>query len=311
MKSYILKSKVAAMIIVAGIFLCARATTAAADQNLGFALGFSLLSFADDGDVEVGIGNATKVTTPFCFIFGGVGAGGDIVLGNNGSYCGDAISFNGSITLNNYTKVIKKCVTGGGPVNLKVGASCNGTDTTGTNPLLGALGLAYLSGGVFACDVQSGTPTLSLPAINLPASKQMTITDTVAGGLNFIDVPSMALGNSSTLTISGGVSDTVVLRVDGDTSIGHSARILLAGGLTPYSVVIATQSGISFWGNSTTVNGTILSGLPFDQDDRECPIGSGATINGAVLCEDDLSMGPNARVNYQPAFAVNVPSTCF
>jgi hypothetical protein len=228
MPNKMLKGKIVALMMLVGLFVGMRTTEAAtASQSLGLALGFSLLSFADDGDVEVGVGNASKVTTPVCFIFGGVGAGGDIVLGNNGSYCGDAISDSGSITVNNWTKVMNKCVTGGGPVNLKTGASCGGTDTSGSNPLLGALALAYINGGFFACDVQNGTPTQSLPAINLAASKQMTIADTVSGGLNFIDVPSMALGNSSTLTLSGGASDTVVLRVDGDTSIGHSARILL------------------------------------------------------------------------------------
>ena len=59
-----------------------------------------------------------------------------------------------------------------------------------------------------------------------------------------------------------------------------------------------------------TVNGTVLSGQPFNSADRECPIGSGVTVNGALLREDDLSIGPNARVNFLPAFAVHVPSTC-
>jgi len=204
-----------------------------------------------------------------------------------------------------------ECVTSGGAVTLKIGARCGGgVDTSDTNGLLDVLDFAQLDGGYFACDVASGTPTLSAPAIDIAAGKQFTVTDTVTGGLNFIDVPSMAIGNSATLFLSGGASDTLVLRVDGNTSIGYGAKIALKGGLTPFNVVIATQGGISFWGNSSTVNGTVLNGQPFNFADRECPISSGVTVNGAVLCEDDLSMGPNARVNFEPAFAVTVPSTC-
>ncbi len=310
MNRYTLKAKMAAIVVIMGAFICARVTVAAAQDSLGSALSFSLLSFASDGDVEIGIGNASKVTSSLCFN-GEVGAGNDIVLGNNGLYSGDVISYEGDITLNNYAKVQGQCVTSGGAVTLKVGASCaGGTDTTGSNGLLSLLDYANQDGGYFACDVASGTPTYSASAINIAAGKQFTITDTVSGGLNFIDVPSMTIGNSATLFLSGGASDTVVLRVDGNTSIGYGAKIMLTGGLTPFNVVIATQGGISFWGNSSTVNGTVLNGQPFNFNGRECPIGSGVTVNGAVLCEDDLSMGPNARVNFEPAFAVQVPSTC-
>ncbi len=315
MNGYTSKVKWAAMLIALFAFLCAKVPVAAAGVSgdcLGYALGFSLLSFADDGDIDVGVGNAAKVTSPLCFINGEVGAGHNIVLGNNGLYSGDAISFS-TITLNNYAKVQGQCVTSGGAVTLKIGASCGGgTDTSGSNGLLDVLDSAAWDGGYFACDVASGTPTLSAPAINIAAGKQFTVTDTVTGGLNFIDVPSMAIGNSATLFLSGTgtAGETLVLRVDGSTSIGYGAKIVLTGGLTPFNVVIATQGGISFWGNSSTVNGTVLNGQPFNSNDRACPIGSGVTVNGAVLCEDDLRMGPNARVNFLPAFAVNVPSTC-
>jgi hypothetical protein len=299
----------AAVIAIAIVALAGAKVTWAVPVSdcLGAALSFSLLSFAADGDIDVGVGNAAKVTSPLCFISGEVGAGNDVALGNNGLYSGDAITF-GSITLDNYAKVLGECVTDGGSVTKKVGASCGSTDTTGSNGLLGLLDEAYFDGGFFACDVAGGSPTSSIPAVNIAAGKQLTITDTVSGGLNLIDVPSLTLGNSSTLTLSGGSTDTLVLRVDGNTSIVHGAKIVLAGGLTPFSVVIAAQGGISFWGNSTTINGTMLVGQPFNSGDRACPAGSGATINGALLCEDDLSMGLNARVNYEPAFLVHVPS---
>ena len=290
-------------------FMGARVSWAGESTDcLGSALAFSLFSFAQDGDIEIGVGNAAKVSSSLCFLSGEIGAGGDIALGNNGLYTGDVVSF-GAITLNNYAKVMGTCATNGGPVTRKTGATCGSTDTSGTNSLLGLADEAYFDGGAFACDVSIDSPTQSLPAVVLGASKKFTISDTVTGGLNLIDVPSMALGNSSTLTLWGGATDTLVLRIDGNTTIGSGAKIVLAGGLTPFQVVIAAQGGISAWGNSTTINGTMLVGQPFNSADRACPVGSGATINGALLCEDDLSMGPNPRVNYLPAFQVHVPDS--
>jgi hypothetical protein len=116
MNGYTSKGKGAVVLIALCAFFCARAPVAAASVTgdcLGYALGFSLLSFANDGDIDVGVGNAAKVTSPLCFINGEVGAGHDIVLGNNGLYSGDAISFS-TITLNNYAKVQGECVTSGG-----------------------------------------------------------------------------------------------------------------------------------------------------------------------------------------------------
>jgi hypothetical protein len=307
------KVKGTAMLVVLGTFLCAIVTPALAQDCLGAALGFSLLSLADNGQVNVGVGNASKLTSPLCFISGEVGAGSNITLGNNDFDGGDVISFDGSIALNNYATVQGQCVTsqGAGSVTTKVGASCGSTDTTGTNGLLDFLNDAAGDAFFFACDVFGGTPTQSIPAINIAAGKTFTVTDSVTGGLNFIDVPSVAVGNSGTLVLSGGPSDTVVLRVDSNTSIGQGAKIVLKGGLTPFSVVIAAQGGVSFWGNSTTVNGTILVGQPYEEEnDFNCSIGSGATVNGSIICGNNLSMGPNARVNFEPAFAVSVPCAC-
>jgi hypothetical protein len=310
---YGLKVKGAAMLIVLGTFLCARVTPALAQDCLGAALGFSLLSLADDGSVDVGVGNGSKLTTPLCYISGEVGAGSNIALGNNDLTGGDVISYNGSIALNNYATVQGQCVTSQGPgsVTKNVGATCGSIDTSGTNGLLDFLDEAAWDASFFACDVYGGTPTQSIPAINIADGKTFTVTDSVTGGLNFIDVPSLAIGNSATLVLSGGPLDTVVLRVDGNTSIGHGAKIVLTGGLTPFGVVIAAQGGVSSWGNSTTVNGTILVGEPYaEEPDFNCSVGSGATVNGAILCGNNLTVGPNARVNFQPAFAVNVPCAC-
>ena len=100
----IARGSVIAIALIA--FMGARVSWAGDSTDcLGSALAFSLFSFADDGDIEIGVGNGAKVTSSLCFLSGEIGAGGDIVLGNNGLYTGDAVSF-GAITLNNYAKVL-------------------------------------------------------------------------------------------------------------------------------------------------------------------------------------------------------------
>jgi hypothetical protein len=109
---------------------------------------------------------------------------------------------------------------------------------------------------------------------------------------------------------------TLVLRIDGLTSIGDGAKIVVANGLNARQVVIATLGGISSWGNSTTINGTILNGLAKEPllkrvfDPQDCTIGSGATVNGALIYMDDISIGANARITSLPASAVIVPPIC-
>jgi hypothetical protein len=276
-------------------------------RTLGKALEFSLLGLSSDGDIDVGVGNASLVKRSQ--ITGGeIGAGGDLVFGDGAMTDGDAIAPGGPITLQNYASVAGKCVTNGSTVNLKVGAKCGSIDNSGSNPLLGLLNQADADSLQFACDVFNDSATSTLGDVKLGASKKSTIT--VSGGPNLLDLSSLILGNSSTLTIKGGASDTVVLRVTGDTRIGHSARILLGGGLTPNHVVIATQGGISFWGNSTTVTGTILdSDGTKEMSYQDCTAGTGTTINGALICGDDLTLGANARVNFNPAELVMVPKS--
>jgi len=331
------------MLIVLGVFfLYTRNASAQMEENnddLGSALSFSALSFSDNGNLNVGVGNASTVSGPpskqvssstiIELVGAEVGAGGNIVLGNNGLFSNDVISSDGSITLDNYTKVLGQCVTNtGGTVTLNTGASCaGGTDSTGNNELLGLLSAADNDANNFVCDVFNGSPTESGPAINIPAGQTRAIT--LSPGLNFIDIPSLTLGNSSSLVLSAPSNmsqammqrrgATVVLRVDGLTRIGDGAKVVLTNGLSARQVVIATQGGISSWGNSSTINGTILNGQPVPQikedlqratDPDACTIGSSATINGALLCEDDISIGANARIASMPASAVLVPAVC-
>jgi hypothetical protein len=293
-------------------FIGMNATSALAQSdNLASALAYSILSFAEESGSSIVVGNSARAIDSS--ISGNVGASVAISLGSNSLFGGSVLVIEGvdGITVGNWTKVLGKCGTDNdSPVTLKVGASCGSVSMDGDG--FDVVPPVYDS-NYFACNIRDATATQSIPGVNITAGKLFTITDEVSGGLNVIDVPSLTLGNSSTLTLSGGSSDTLALRVDGSTSIGNGAKILLAGGLTPSSVVIATQGGISSWSNSATIDGTVLNGLDqsdFDVPTAACTTGSGTTLNGALLCGGDIRLGANSRVNFQPADLVHVPIVC-
>jgi hypothetical protein len=295
------KSLIVLVALLAIIGMQASQASAQTD-NLSSALQFSLLTAAFDGETD--IANGSKVS-------GWIGAPDSVVIGNNGRYNGSVLSVEGTIVLGNWTKVLGRCATIlSNPIITGVGASCGSYDTEdegGQDAIV-----PILDSGYFSCNVTEGIATQSIPAVNVAAGRHFTITDAISGGFNLIDIPSVTLSNSSTLTLSGGSSDTLVLRVDGNTIIGSGAKIVLTGGLSPSAVVIATQGGISSWKSSTTISGTIVNGLDFvtGGPTESCITGSGTTINGALICTGGIQLGANARVNLQPADLVHLPNIC-
>ncbi len=261
-----------------------------AQVTLGSAASFGIL--IDGGSVTVG--NAS--------VMGGyIGADdGNVTLGNNSTapiVLADTDGNGTVITLGNYTNVLQCGTDSGGTISLGLGAQCFSTDTSGGS--IGILENAENDEETFENAAQCATVTQPLSAISLADGKKMTITDTVSGGLNVISVPSITLNNSSTLTLSGGSTDTVVLLDSGVLSIGSGAKIVLTGGLVPANVYInADNSGT--WGNSIVLSGTL------EVEDNGCTVGSGAVINGALICENDTTIGPNLRLNFS-ASAVSVP----
>jgi len=194
----------------------------------------------------VGVGNASTVSGPpskqvssstiIELVGAEVGAGGNIVLGNNGLFSNDVISSDGSITLDNYTKVLGQCVTNtGGTVTLNTGASCaGGTDSTGNNEATRAFECSDNDANNFVCDVFNGSPTESGPAINIPAGQTRAIH--ALSGPQFhrhtvIDLgqllePSPIGPSNMSQAMMQRRGATVVLRVDRFTRIGDGAKVV-------------------------------------------------------------------------------------
>jgi hypothetical protein len=234
--------------------------------TLGNALDFSALSTG--GDVE--INNVAKVSANAL----GDAGGSNVTLGSNSLAGGDAIAFPGDIViLGNFSKVKGACITGsGGAVDLGIGAKCGSTDTTGGNGKLTVKADAITDVGTFETALTSFTPTIPLGPVTLAAGKKGSIVVPNGGVLNVIEVPSVKLGNSSTLTLIGDNSgQSLVLRIDGNLDIGSGARILLSG-ISVNEVLIYVGGSVASWGNTTAVGATLLA------PNSACAAGSGAKI---------------------------------
>ncbi len=280
--------------------------------TLGAAADFAVLSDAGPlvlGNHTIMTGVATNVGATYSNV---------LIGGDNTLIRGDAIATlfelgpGATIRLSNQAHVSGACVTDGGAITLGVGAACGSQDTTNTSPDITLIGNAVDQEENFDQAVSCLTPTQSPPAINLAASKTMTITDTVPNGLNVISTPSITLGGSAVLTLQGGILDTVILETPGTLSLGYGAKIVLQGGLMPQNVWITTTTepaGFNppattpsvFLNNSSVVFGSVHGGYT-------CGLGSGVTITGAMICDYGITSGPNLTVHFAPATGFSLPA---
>ncbi len=245
-----------------------------------------------NGDVAVAVGGIAP---------GGAVGGKDVSFGANSIAGQDVIATSSTVELNNYAKALGACVTGGNLLDLETGATCGTSDTSGTNPDLATLTSAISDLATFETALGGTAPTQTIPAVNLAASGTQTISDSIAG-LNIISVPSVTLGNSSTLRLSGLATDTLVLNISGALAIGDGATIKLVGGLAPANVIINVGGLVTAWNASSTLNGTLLA------LNSTCTGTTGITINGAVACNGSLNFGNNTQLNFF-ASKVSVSST--
>jgi hypothetical protein len=284
-----------------------------AQVTLGDALDFAVLG--DAGPVIMG-NSATLKGAP-----AHVGASYNIVIGgNNSSYSGDVISSlfeqgpGAQIKLNNYAHVIGKCVTDGGSIVLGSGATCNGGKVQDQSaPEITVLENALNQEEVWDEAVNCQSPTQSIPAINLGAGKNQTISTNNPGGLSVISTPNITLGNSSTLRISGSILDQVILITPGNIKLNFGSKIVLIGGLQPQNVLIdaaaepqetgdfSTQLGLVNIANSGVVFGTLHCG-------NSCTFGSGVNVTGAVIGDFGFTTGPNLRLTFAPLTGISLPA---
>jgi hypothetical protein len=161
--------------------------------------------------------------------------------------------------------------------------------------------------------VNCQTPTQTIPAINLGAGKNQTISTNNPGGLSVISTPNITLGNSATLRISGSILDQVILITPGNIKMNFGSKIVLIGGLQPQNVLIdaasepqetgdtSTQLGLVNIANSGALFGTLHCG-------NSCTFGSGVSVTGAIIGDFGLTTGPNLRLTFAPLTGISLPA---
>jgi hypothetical protein len=308
----LLSGKVIYTAIVA-LALGSISTIANAQNTLGPAAMFAILG--DAGPVT--IGNSAII----------IGAGANIgasynpiiLGGNNSKYNGSVILSNFEfappgldIHLNNYATVTGTCASASGTVTKGSGATCGAIVTTSTNPFTTLLENALNTEETWDDVVNCQPATITLPAINLGASKTQKITTNMPGGLTVVSTPNITLGSSSTLTLFGAINDKVILITPGNITLNFGAKIVLAGGLMPQNVLIQAESepaeegsdepiGIVSLANSTSLSGTLHCG-------NGCTLGSGVNLTGAVLADQGIVAGPNLRLTFAPLTGMSLPA---
>jgi hypothetical protein len=226
-------------------------------------------------------------------------AGNKVTLGNGSMAASDVVAAEYAITLANYAKVSGFC-TAFDAVHLGVGAKCGTVDQF--DPDAAGIDLFFdLSQEIppFESAVLGITPTQTLGPLTVAAGKRQTIATTVAG-LNIIQLDSLTLKNSSTLTLSGNSGDTIIVTVSGNLLVGSGAHIRLGGSVHQGNVLIYVQ-GNSTLGNSTVIGASMLT-------DGTFTAGSGTFIDGAVLAQLNVTFGPNATVSANVPQQVGVPN---
>jgi hypothetical protein len=263
--------------------------------TLGSALGFALESVG--GNVTMGTNTSVgKGTIP-----AGSVAGLDVSLGNSSGVGQNAISSSSALILGTNASVSGACVTGGSSISFGSAARCGSIDTTGTNPLLTTYSESGTDASTFETAVIDATPTQSIGGFTLAVGGSRTLTDSVSAGFNLVRINGdVVLNNSSSLRLAGAAGDTVVVDITGNLSLGTNSHIQLSG-LSPNQVVIKVRGAISNWGNSSSINGTLLA------LDSDCAAGINDSVNGAVICGRDATFGSSLRVGFNPATNVCVP----
>ena len=264
--------------------------------TLGNALSFALESVG--GDVTMGTNASVgKGTIP-----AGSVAGLDVSLGNSSGVGQDAISSSSSLILGTNANVSGACVTGGSPITISGSAArCGSTDTTGTSSLLTEYSESGTDASTFETAVIDATATQSIGGFTLAIGGSRTLTDSVSGGFNLVRINGdVVLNNSSSLRLAGAAGDTLVVDITGNLSLGTNSHIQLSG-LSPNQVVIKVRGAVSNWGDSSSINGTLLA------LDSVCAAGINDSVNGAVICGGAATFGSSLRVGFNPATNVCVP----
>jgi len=322
---------VAASAFLAGTLALVGVHSAGA-QDLGAAKSFAVLS---SGDVtfknRVNINQASGSASPVCP--GSVGCPGDVggvtvlmgrgnasspdtvsgdVIGSANSSAGLNCAKNApgttAICLGNDSEVAGQCATGGGaiddPSECSLGADVSGANADVTT-LMPQANSTIVS---FSASVAALAATQTLPEIALGSRGTASISTTP--GVNVISIPAITTGANSTITITAGPTDTVMINVgsssaSGSIQLGNGASVVLSGGITPDRVLfnLVGSSTTVQLGNNTVFNGTIVAAQgQFTSGDGNTP--NPVLINGSLLFGGSVTLGNNTNLNFYPFVGV-------
>ena len=194
---------------------------------------------------------------------------GDVAVGSGATFSLDSASTingtvyndpsnSGSSTDPNPNIINTGTITGG--INSSTSLSQAVTDAPSTVTIVGGMTPAQSFNGLYSGTTVSGT-----------------------AGLNVISVSNglYLSGAGNNLTISGSASDQFVFNVSGGLALGDSASIVLTGGVTANNVLFVVNGATNI--SQTTASGTFL-----DLNNEVSLVGG--TLNGAVLSANAISI---------------------
>jgi hypothetical protein len=283
----------AMVIFVASAIISALPMTGAASPLLG---GYAVFGSG------VTIGNSSRVghfdvSSPDHSFIGGQIVAEGVSIGNS-TLVGGIYAADGNLTLGNYARAAGVCSILGGALNLGNGASCAGLDQGGDETLVGQLIIDSLADFYnFDIQVLVNCATATMGPLTVAAGKSSTVSTTVPG-FNLIQADAITLGNSSTLTLSAGPGDSILLHSMNNLVIGSGAHIKLKGGIVPSHVMIYVEGDCNF-GNSIGIAASVaLVG--------QLSAGSGTFVDGLVLATGGVTFGPNTIITNNDS-EVSVP----
>lgn len=245
----------------------------------------------------LGAGNVYVQTMQFSGAVGAIG-GATVELTDGVQVNGDLIagaSFYGAMELGDRSRIRGKCVSGGGDIvfNHPHPARCHdGTDSSGTDPLLTRLASATTDARQLAADLRRLVPTMSLQ--ELTTAQDSTTAMTLGSGVHVIAISGrMLIGGASRLLLRAPVDATIVFLVSGDFTMHERAHIELTGGVRRDSVAYVVAGSVLL-GDNSALFGTVLA------DSGSCLAYERARIRGAMFCNAGIAISPRVRLNFRP-----------
>jgi hypothetical protein len=171
-------------------------------------------------------------------------------------------------------------------------------DFSGAHALVGDCVDARASYATTTAALDALTPTQTIPGFKLPGAGTQTITATIAGGLNVVDISStVKAGTDSVITLdgAGSAATVMVLRIAGSFSISLRSTIELTNGLTAQNVLIQVTGKKCKVGDLALGQGTLVC------SPAGVKLGRTVTWLGAIYADGKaMKIGEKSFVNYFP-----------